>query len=328
MTQATPQRSSLVGRILFLLVFMAFFGPVLGLTGYLVSGPLTENKTVIIPHGTSVHEIATLLDANGVISHPLLFRIAAKISPSDNLKAGEYEFTPGQSIGDVMLMMREGHSVIHMFTVAEGLTSAEVITALKNNPALTGDAPTPAEGSLLPETYRYSYSDSRSAMLSRMEKAMQDTLNDLWAKRDPTIPLKSPEEAVTMASIIEKETGKPAERPRIAGVFYNRLRSNMRLQSDPTVIYGIVLAHGPLNRELAHDDLAFASPYNTYTNDGLPPGPICNPGRAAIEAALHPEQNDYLYFVADGTGGHVFAHDLAAHNQNVTKWNTVKPKAP
>jgi UPF0755 protein len=191
---------------------------------------------------------------------------------------------------------------------------------------MSGDAILPPEGSLLPETYRYSYGDSRAGMISRMQKSMQDALNELWPKRDPAIPLKSPLEAVIMASIIEKETGKAVERPRIAGVFYNRMRSNMRLQSDPTVIYAITLAKGPMNRELVHDDLAFASPFNTYTRDGLPPEPICNPGRAALEAALHPEQNDFLYFVADGTGGHVFSKDLAAHNQNVTKWNAVKGK--
>ncbi len=163
-------------------------------------------------------------------------------------------------------------------------------------------------------------------MITRMQKAMQETLADLWTKRDPSVPLKTPEEAVTMASIVEKETGKPAERPRIAEVFYNRLRHNMRLQSDPTVIYAITRAKGMLDHDLDHDDLAFPSPFNTYTSDGLPPEPICNPGRAALEAALHPEANDFLYFVADGTGGHVFARDLNEHNQNVTKWLKIKPR--
>jgi UPF0755 protein len=327
-TNAPSRPASYIGLTILLLALVAFLGPLLALVGYMVPGPLTENKTVIIPHGTSTHEIATALSASGVIRNPLIFRMAAKLTQANSLKAGEYEFTPRQSIADVMLMMHEGHSVVHMFTVAEGLTSAEVINALRNNPSLTGDVAMPAEGSLLPESYRYSYGDSRSMMISRMQKGLQDALNDLWPNRDPAIPLQTPEQAVVMASIIEKETGKVAERPRIAGVFYNRLRTNMKLQSDPTVIYAITLANGPLNRELAHDDLAFVSPYNTYTIDGLPPQPICNPGRAALDAALHPEQNEFLYFVADGTGGHVFSKDLATHNQNVTKWNAVKPKAP
>jgi UPF0755 protein len=153
-------------------------------------------------------------------------------------------------------------------------------------------------------------------------------LAEAWAKRDPTLPLASPEQAVVMASIIEKETGKASERPRIAGVFYNRLRQHMRLQSDPTVIYAITLAQGGMDHDISHADLAFPSPYNTYASDGLPPHPICNPGRAALEAALHPETNEYLYFVADGTGGHAFARSLAEHNQNVTRWNAVKASKP
>jgi UPF0755 protein len=192
---------------------------------------------------------------------------------------------------------------------------------------MAGDIVTlPTEGSLLPETYNYSYGDSRAGIIFRMQKAMQETLNTLWEKRDPALTLKSPQEAVIMASIIEKETGKSDERARVAGVFINRLRQNMRLQSDPTVIYAIIRANGMLDHDLNHNDLAFPSPYNTYMSDGLPPGPICNPGRAALEAALHPEVNDYLYFVADGSGGHVFAHNLVTHNQNVTHWNEVKPK--
>jgi UPF0755 protein len=193
-------------------------------------------------------------------------------------------------------------------------------------PILTGTIVVPPEGSLQPESYRYMYGDSRAGLITRMQKPMQDMLNDLWAKRDPSLPLSTPEEAVVMASIIEKETGKATERPRIAGVFYNRLRQHMRLQSDPTVIYGIMLAKGWMDHDIEHADLAFPSPYNTYTNDGLPPKPICNPGKAALEAALHPEANNYLYFVADGTGGHSFASTLAEHNQNVAKWNALQAK--
>jgi UPF0755 protein len=289
-----------------------------------MAGPSQSPITVIVPHGMSVREIAALLDKNNAVVSPLAFRVATKILGSDSLKAGEYEITAQESIADIVAKMHDGRSVVHMFTAAEGLTSAEIVALMKSNPALAGDVVMPIDGSLLPETYRYSYGDTRSALVARMQKAMQDALNDLWAKRDMAIPLKSPIEAVVMASIIEKETGKPVERPRIAGVFYNRLRQGMRLQSDPTVIYAIARVKGPMNRDLTHDDLAFPSPYNTYASDGLPPEPICNPGRASLEAALHPEQNDFLYFVADGSGGHAFSRSLNEHNQNVTKANMVK----
>jgi UPF0755 protein len=200
-----------------------------------------------------------------------------------------------------------------------------VTQLLKDIPILTGDisAP-PADGSLLPETYRYSYGDTRESVIARMQKGMQDALADLWAKRDPAITLKTPQEAMVLASIVEKETGKPSERPRIAAVFYNRLKINMRLQSDPTVIYAITKERGLMDHDLDHHDLEFPSPYNTYTSDGLPPQPICNPGRASLEAVLRPETNDYLYFVADGTGGHVFSHSLEEHNRNVANWAKMK----
>lgn len=293
----------------------------LGLAGFVMPGPLEHKTTLLIPHGAGIHEIAALLDKNGIVISPLPFRLAVKILAADNLQAGEYEFTPKQNIAEIVMMLREGHSVVHLFTVAEGLTSADISHLLQYSPALTGTitAP-PPEGSLLPETYRYSYGDSRSGMIARMQKSMQDTINELWARRDLDVLLKTPREAVVMASVVEKETGKAAERPRIAGVFYNRLRAGMRLQSDPTVIYAITQAKGAMDRNLDRNDLAFPSPINTYVSDGLPPQPICNPGRAALEAVLHPEHNDFLYFVADGSGGHVFAKDLAAHNQNVAHY--------
>lgn len=290
-------------------------------------GPLAQPQTVVIPRGTSVREIADFLDDHGIIVHPLPFRIAARFMANNALKAGEYQFMPNQSIADIVLMMHDGHCVVRSFTVTEGMTSREVVRLLGDDPVLTGTIATaPPEGSLLPETYDYSYGDSRISLIRRMQRAMRETLRELWAGRAPNLMLKTPQEAVTMASMIEKETGKPDERARISGVFENRLRDNMRLQSDPTVIYAIEQAKGPLGRPLGHDDLSFASPYNTYENDGLPPGPICNPGRAALVAALHPEPNDYLYFVANGTGGHDFARDLATHDKNVTHWNEIKPK--
>ena len=324
MTSSPPPRRSRTW-IMTLLLLAAIAGlPLWGLGALFMSGPQKETKTVVVPHGASVREIAALLDKNDTVRSPLAFRVGAKFLAGNQLQAGEYELAPGESAADIIIKMHDGESVVHWFKVAEGLSSAEVVNLLRNSPALAGDVPIPPEGSLLPETYRYSYGDTRASIIARMQKAMQDDLSDLWTKRDMNVPLKSPGEAVVMASIVEKETGKAAERPRIAEVFYNRLRHSMRLQSDPTVIYAITQVRGPLNRDLTHDDLAFPSPYNTYMSDGLPPHPICNPGKAALEAALHPEQNDFLYFVADGTGGHVFAKDLAEHNQNVTKWVQIK----
>ncbi len=309
-----------VGRFLLTAMLIMLIPPAIIATAIFMPGPLTDQKTVVIPRGSHVNNIAALLDQSGAIFGPNLFRIAARLVANDVLKAGEYQFPAHQSMANAVMMMRDGKSVVRLFTVAEGLSSIEIAHLLENNPALSGEIPpVPPEGSLLPETYRYSYGDNRASLIARMQKAMQDTLADAWAKRDMSLPLKSPEQAVVMASIIEKETGKPEERPRIARVFYNRLTHSMRLQSDPTVIYALNKGDGPLDHDLDHNDLATNSPYNTYASDGLPPGPICNPGRASINAALHPEQNEFIYFVADGTGGHVFAKDLGEHNINVAK---------
>jgi UPF0755 protein len=301
------------------LFYVLIIPPVLALVFMFMPGPLEEAKTIIVPSGSRVYDIAALLDSGGVTINPVIFRFAAKVLARDSMKAGEYEFAPHESVASVVEQMHQGRSIVRLFTMAEGLTSAQAAEILKDTP-LTGVIPIPAEGTLLPESYRYTGGDQRAALVGRMQKAMQDTLNAQWAHRDPNIPLKTPQEAIIMASIVEKETGKPEERSRIARVFYNRLQHGMRLQSDPTVIYALTQGKGPLDRTLTHNDMAFNSPYNTYVSDGLPPGPICNPGRAAIEAALHPEPNDFLYFVADGTGGHVFARDLEEHNQNVAKW--------
>ena len=314
------------GQFWRLSIRILLIAPVLAAVFIYMPGPLRDTATVIVPHGSKVYDIAASLDASGVTINPVVFRLAAKLLAKDSLQAGEYEFVPHQSVASVVEEMHEGHSVVRLFTAAEGMTSAAIVDALGDIPLAGAITAPPSEGSLLPESYRYSWGDSRAGLIARMQKGMQETLNGLWAKRDESVPLKSPQEALIMASVIEKETGKAEERPRIARVFYNRLQHSMRLQSDPTVIYAITQGKGPLDHPLGHSDLAVTSPYNTYTNDGLPPGPICNPGRAAIEAALHPEPNDYFYFVADGTGGHVFAKDLAEHNQNVAKWSAMKVK--
>jgi len=302
-----------------LLGFMAFFATLVA------PGPLRSATRVVIAHGTNVRLIAEKLYSEGAVYHPVLFRIAARLFVYNALQAGEYQIEPKQSIASIVLMIHGGHSIVRRFTVAEGLAVGEIIRLLNATTALDGTISlSPAEGSLLPETYLYSYGDSRNELLLRMQKSMQEIVNDEWSQRDASVPVSTPEQAIIMASVVEKETGKASERPRIAGVFYNRLRTHMRLQSDPTVIYAITQAKGFLDHDLDHYDLAFASPINTYVSDGLPSQPICNPGRAAIQAVLHPETNDYLYFVADGTGGHVFARNLAEHNQNVTRWNQIK----
>jgi len=323
-----PTILCLVSRGVGFFVLLALLMPILGFSFLFAPGPLREAKTVVVAHGSNAAEIgAELAQENAVYASPL-FHIAARLVASGSLKAGEYEIPAYASPIDIAVMMREGHSVVRLFTVAEGLTSAEIVHLLNMDPVLTGTLATvPTEGSLLPETYRYSYGDSRNSLIARMQKAMQDKLNESWATREGDLPLKSPLEAVTLASIVEKETGKPEERARIAGVFYNRLRLNMRLQSDPTVIYAITGGKEILNRPLTHEDLTFASPINTYASDGLPPQPICNPGRAALEAILHPEHHNFLYFVADGSGGHAFASDLAAHNENINRWHQAIDKA-
>ena len=299
------------------LIFVVGFGAYRIAT---TSGPLQETKTVVIPHGTNISGMATILVDDGVLASKASFEIAARLFAHGSLKSGEYEITAHSSAKDIVALMQSGKTVMRTFMVPEGLTVYDITQLLSAAPVMTGEiSPMPAEGSLFPNSYRYSYGDTRAEMISRMQKHMQDSLNTLWAARDTDLPLHSPQEALALASVVEKETGKAEERPRIAGVFYNRLRLGMRLQSDPTVAYAILLAHNgkPLGRELEHDDLAFASPINTYASDGIPAQPICNPGKAAIEAVLHPEKNDFLYFVADGNGGHMFAKNLAEHNHNI-----------
>ncbi|MFA6280037.1 MAG: endolytic transglycosylase MltG [Bdellovibrionales bacterium] len=313
--------------LLFISLVTFFSGPLFFLSLYL-PGPMKESKTVIIPRGSSVQEIATLLDQNDVLINPLLFRLASRLMAKDQLKAGEYAFAVGMNVLDVTGALREGKTVLRQITAPEGLTSHEITTILQSASALTGTIKdVPREGSLMPETYRYSYGDSRESVIARMQSEARAMLEELWKNREETLPLKTPQDALILASIVEKETGKHAsERPLVASVFINRMRSSMPLQSDPTVIYALTGGTGALGRTLTHADLMSSSPYNTYVNAGLPPTPICNPGRAALMAVLHPEKSDFLYFVADGTGGHAFAKTLTEHNKNVTKWiSLIKP---
>ena len=328
-TASAPKKKTSF-RLKLLVALVALLLPFIATLAFLLPLPIEETKTVIIPHGISVQEIAATLQNNGVPLNIYMFRLAAKILANNSLKAGEYQCQPRQSLAEIVFMMNQGRAIVRLFTVPEGLTSHEIVKLLQDDLTLSGNIKTvPPEGSLLPESYRYIYGDNRANLVERMQKSQRELLNDLWAKRDPDVPLKTPQEAVTMASIIEKETGKKAEeRARVAGVFYNRLRQGMRLQSDPTVIYALTKGQKALSRELTHNDMAIASPYNTYMNYGLPPGPISNPGRASLEAALHPEKNAFLYFVTDGKGGHAFAKDLIAHNKNINHWLNPPKKTP
>ena len=289
-------------------------------------GPLAAPKSVVIERGAGVAFIAQVLADAGVVDEPLVFTIGVRLfSRGQTLKAGEYEFAPGMSQRQAMQLLIDGGTLMHRLTMAEGLTSAEVLALVAAAEALTGDMPAvPPEGSLLPETYFFSRGETRAELVRRMTANMADTLAELWAGRDPNLPLRTPEEAVVLASIVEKETGVAAERPRVAAVFINRLNLGMALQSDPTIIYALTLGKAPLGRELTRADLQNKSPYNTYVTPGLPPGPIANPGRAALEAVLHPATTKDLFFVADGTGGHAFAETLDEHNKNVAAWRKLR----
>lgn len=319
-------------RIALFFVALAVIVALVGIAAYDAlhrPGPLTQAATVVIPKGANVAQIAALLKRHQVIASPLFFQLAVRAdSRGGSLRAGEYAFGSRVNLRGVVAEVRAGRTVVRKLTVPEGLTSPEVVRLLEGAPALDGEISTrPAEGSLLPETYYYSYGDDREALLARMAAAMKEAVRTLWSKRAADLPLKSPDEAVILASIVEKETSRPEERARIAAVFLNRLRLGMRLQADPTVAYAVATshdAHAGDGRSLTAADLQMDSPYNTYQKDGLPPGPIANPGRASIAAVLWPAVSEDLYFVADGTGGHAFAQSLDEHNKNVMRWRRLQ----
>ncbi len=289
-------------------------------------GPLAAETTLVLPRGAGLEGIAHRLAEAGVIGRSWLFVMTVRLSgAARNLRAGEFAFPAGISARGVIQLLLSGRTVVRRLTVPEGVTTRQALDLIANTDGLAGDVGgIPDEGTLLPETYHFSYGDSRRDMVARMESAMQSVLRELWNRRAGDLPFSTRREALVLASIVEKETALPGERPHVAGVFVNRLKRGMRLQSDPTVAYALTGGKGGLDRSLTRADLDVASPYNTYRVGGLPPTPIANPGRAAIAAVLNPLVTDDLYFVADGSGGHVFARTLGEHNRNAARWRRLR----
>jgi UPF0755 protein len=287
-------------------------------------GPLTRDSDVIIPHG-GLPEVAAALQQNGVIHHTLTFEAAALLTGNATLHAAEFRFPAYANLRTVLTILREGHPAEHQVSIPEGLTAAQIALLLDRTEALTGDDQLPPEGAMLPATYSFPRGATRASVVARATAAMRHDLAEIWASRAPDLPLQTPEQALVLASIVERETARPEERPRVAAVFENRLRLGMRLQSDPTVVYAASGGTGVLDRKLTRTDLEQDSPYNTYRVHGLPPGPIASPGLAALQAVAHPADTAELYFVADGTGGHAFARTLDEHTQNVARWRAAHP---
>jgi UPF0755 protein len=328
-TRRTPRPRNplvIVGNAVFsllaLLIIAGGIGIGVGKSRLEASGPLEADKTVDIPRGPGLLEIADLLRSEGVIDQSNLTFIGGvfALKARSELKHGEYLFSKHASLRDVIETMVEGKVVQHPITIAEGLTSEQIVQLLESNDILAGSvANIPREGSLLPGTYNEARGATRDQLIQRMQTAQQRLLKDIWEHRSPDLPLQRPEQLVTLASIVEKETGKPDERTRVAAVFVNRLKQKMKLQSDPTIIYGLVFGKGKLDHPITKTEKEQPTPYNTYIIDGLPPGPITNPGRPSLEAVANPARTKELYFVDDGTGGHVFAENYDQHQKNVAK---------
>jgi UPF0755 protein len=292
------------------------------------AGPLTEPQTVVIKEGSSLSQISSKLLSNDVIDNGWIFSQGVKAHKAQSsMKAGEYIFKPEMSMYDVMETIRSGKGILHKVTLPEGLTVFQIFERLAKHEILEGPLPEtlPPEGSLMPDTYPFQRGTTRAEVIERMKIAQETFLAQIWEKRVADLPISTPQELVTLASIVEKETGKADERPRVASVFINRLNRGMKLQSDPTILYGIFGGEGkPSDRPIYKSDIETPTPYNTYTIPALPPGPIANPGRAAMEAVANPSRTDDIFFVANGTGGHVFAKTLDEHNQNVARWRQIE----
>lgn len=290
-------------------------------------GPLGDTKVVAIPPRSGLNEISDILARSGVISNDWVFVWGTRLTGhSDQLKAGEYEFRPAMSMRDVARLLAEGKVVQHSVTFPEGWTSEQIVQRLLEDQVLVGKINSiPEEGSLSPDTYKFSRGTTREQIITQMRTTQERRVQEAWAKRVEGLPLASPRELVILASIVEKETGKADERPRVAGVFVNRLKRNMRLETDPTILYGLYGGKAwTESRTITRAELNAPNPYNTYKINGLPPGPIGNPGRAALEAVANPSRTSEIFFVADGTGGHVFAETIEDHNRNVQRWRQIE----
>jgi UPF0755 protein len=321
----------IVGNAIFTLLILTVIAAgaaiVFGKLRFEAPGPLQADKVVTIPSRAGLIEIADLLQREGVIDeHKVIFIGGVfALKARTELKSGEYLFQKRASVRDVVETLVEGKVVQHLITIPEGLTSEQIVARLLDSPILNGPIKSvPREGSLLPNSYNFRRGDTRELAIQRMRQAQQAALKEIWERRSPDIPLKTPDQLIILASIIEKETSRPEERTRVAAVFVNRLKQRMRLQTDPTVIYGLAPGKGTLGRPLSKADLEKPTPYNTYIIDALPPGPIGNPGRASIEAAANPARTKELYFVADGSGGHAFAETYDQHLRNVARLRKIE----
>lgn len=292
--------------------------------GWTEAGPLTRDTTVIVPEGSTLTTAAMALKKVGAVRSADAFLTRAKLlGGGGSIKAGEFVIPAGASNADILSILQGGKTLTRLITIPEGMPSILVQERLMANDQLTGDIPVPQEGSVLPDSYAFDKGETRAAVLKRMQDAMTKALAEMWAERSADTPVKTPKEAIILASIVEKETGVPAERPMVAGVYANRLKTNMMLQADPTIIYPITRGK-PLGRRIRKSEIAAVNDYNTYSMTGLPKGPIANPGRLSILAVLQPAKTKALYFVADGKGGHIFADTYQQHNENVRKWFEIR----
>lgn len=327
-SERRPVLSALSGLLSLSLVgaFVALFAVAFASRTLNEKGPLAADKVVFVAPGSEVVQIIDKLNKEGVINHPTLVKATLWATRQwRKVKAGEYLFKANVSHQEVIRTLVAGKQLLHSVTIPEGLTSEQIVERLRANKVLAGDIKTiPEEGSLLPETYKVTRGSSRSRLIDKMTRDQDRMLTRIWNKRSKQLPLKTKFELLTLAAIVEKETGRADERSRVAAVFLNRLRKGMRLQSDPTIVYGLVGGKGTLGRSILKTEIRKPTPYNTYVIPALPPGPIANPGRAALEATANPSQTDDLFFVADGTGGHAFAKTLADHNRNVLRWRQIE----
>ena len=315
--------------ILTIIVLAALVGGIaiaIGKQRFEAAGPLERERIVNIPRGLGIKDIAELLQREGVIDQPWVFMGGVvALKARDELKYGEYLFHRQASLRDVVDTLIEGKVILHQVTIPEGLTSEQIVARLLESDILSGPVrEIPKEGTLLPETYRFSRGTTREQVIARMQQAQKRAAQESWERRSADLPIQTPEQLIVLASIIEKETGRADERSRVAAVFINRLKQKMKLQSDPTIIYGLVGGKGTLGRPIMRSEIEQPTPYNTYVITGLPPGPIANPGRAALEAAANPSRTRDIYFVADGTGAHAFAENYEQHQRNVARLRLIE----